>query len=103
MDDNAFFKWIQQHARFSEPEPVHVEGLQGSVFSIAKVEGNHQMLFSEGTRCSDRRQVHQRVEGRKMRPKTRIRRNETVCPLRHRRNKDHWIRLGLELELQANG
>ena len=49
MDDNAFFKWIQQHARFSEPEPVHVEGLKQVVYCIAKVEGNHQMLFSDCT------------------------------------------------------
>ena len=48
MDDNAFFKWIQQHARFSEPEPVHVEGLEDTAWCIAKVEGNHQMLFPEG-------------------------------------------------------
>ena len=49
MDDNAFFKWIQQHARFSEPEPVHVEGLDNEVYYIAKVEGNHQMLFASGS------------------------------------------------------
>ena len=66
--ESYLFKKFQKHARFSESEteafikPIVREDkkpeLSGYVYSIAKVEGNHQMQFSMGKlpELTDRRQ-----------------------------------------------